>query len=65
MHTTLRVLDVKEDLSLKDLELPTYSPDLNILENMWSVLKTNVAACYLETIEELEEVVRQEWTNIP
>ena len=65
VYTTSRVLDVKEDLSLKDLELPTYSPDLNILENMWSVLKTNVAACYPETLEELGEVVRQEWTNIP
>ena len=40
---------------------PPQSPDLNIIENMWSVLKRNVAKKFPHTIEELWEVATKEW----
>ena len=43
---------------------PPQSPDFNIIENMWSVLKRNVAKRFPNTIEELWEVATKEWYRI-
>jgi len=43
---------------------PPQSPDFNIIENMWSVLKRNVAKRFSHTIEELWEVATKEWYRI-
>lgn len=63
VHGTYDVLRAKEDLQLNDLDLPTYSPDLNILENLWAILKTRVAQRACETEEELEAVAQEVWTE--
>jgi len=43
---------------------PSQSPDLNIIENMWAVLKRNVSQRFPHTIEELWEVAKKEWYAI-
>ena len=39
-------------------------PDLNIIENIWSLLKRNVAKRFPGTIEELWKVAKVEWYQI-
>ncbi len=45
------------------LDFPTYSPDLNPIENLWFVFKEQVERLNPETAEELEEVMRVEWES--
>jgi len=39
---------------------PPQSPDLNIIENIWSILKKNVAKRFTGTIEKLWKVAKEE-----
>jgi len=40
------------------------SPDLNIIENIWSLLKRNVVKRFPGTIEEFWKVAKKEWHQI-
>jgi transposase len=64
VHETYDVISVKEILGLRDLELPPYSPDANIIENLWGILKTRVAERNPGSLEELVDVTVEEWNNI-
>ena len=64
IHGTPKELDAKDQLSLRDLDLPPYSPDLNIIENVWSLLKTKVANRAPRSVEQLEEIALEEWETI-
>ncbi len=44
---------------------PPNSPDLNIIENLWSIMKTNVGKRHPKNVEELERVVLEEFFLIP
>ncbi|EOQ01515.1 hypothetical protein IKC_06483 [Bacillus cereus VD184] len=42
------------------LFLPPYSPNLNMIERVWKVMKDNVLAnCYLETMDHLVDSIYQ------
>lgn len=43
------------------LDFPPYSPDLNPMENLWSNLARRVEARPASTIEELQDVIAEEW----
>ena len=64
MHNTPNVLRAKAALGLRNLGLPTYSPDLNIIENIWSILKTRVVERSPGGLEEIVELVFEEWSYI-
>ena len=56
VHRTNDVLEVKEEHNLKDLNLPPNSPDLNIIETVWSYWKTKVSRrdpCSLENLRRM------------
>lgn len=44
---------------------PPQSPDINVIENMWSELKRRVSSNNVKTLDELWEVCCREWHSIP
>ena len=44
---------------------PPNSPDLNIIENLWSILKGRVAKRHPKTLEDLETFALEEFHAIP
>jgi transposase len=47
------------------LEWPSNSPDLNPIENLWSIVKRNVEKRRPKNFSDLEEFMIEEWNNIP
>lgn len=43
------------------LDFPPYSPDLAPIENLWSILKQRVEQRLARTLDEVEQVLREEW----
>ena len=50
---------------LKKKSLPSRSPDLNQIENLWKKLKIRIGRRQPKTLQQLEEVCVEEWNNIP
>ncbi|KAF2883208.1 hypothetical protein ILUMI_22961 [Ignelater luminosus] len=46
------------------LEWPAQSPDLDLIERLWSVLKVDVARCRPRNIRQLKEIIKKEWAKI-
>jgi len=44
---------------------PHQSPDLNIIEALWSDLKGSIAKCRAATIEDLWMTCEEKWAQIP
>ena len=42
VHKTNDVNKAKQELGVRDLEFPTYSPDLNIIESLWAKWKDQI-----------------------
>lgn len=47
------------------LPWPAQSPDLNPIENLWSILKTSIKASHPRNCEQLWQLVREAWEAIP
>lgn len=43
------------------IDFPPYSPDLNPIENIWGIVKSQVEQRLVHTIEEVEQVLKQVW----
>ena len=46
-------------------EWPTNSPDLNIIENIWAVLKNKVIKWQCTNMEDFVSAIEEEWWSIP
>ena len=60
--TTMRLL--RETLGDRIIPHPAYSPDLNIMEDLWSYLNRRVQACKVATIQGLKRTLTKEWNNM-
>ncbi len=49
---------------IKILEWPSQSPDLNPLENMWTMLKKQVHVRKSTNLTELQQFCQEEWSKI-
>jgi transposase len=47
------------------LDFPPYSPDLNPIENLWQHLEKRVEARAPNELEELQDVIAEEWKKTP
>ena len=65
VHTSQAANQVKEELGLKVLNWPSYSPDLNPIEGIWSYWKDRVRRRIPGNIDVLEQICREEWIRIP
>jgi len=61
-HLTFEVFDDDEDIEI--IDFPTYSPDLNPIENVWSTLKYKVACDAPESERELKRSLQSNWREI-
>jgi DDE superfamily endonuclease/Transposase len=62
-HKSHRSLKCFHDNGVSLVELPPHSPDLNPIENLWADLKRRVESRRPRSIQELKEIVNQEWEN--
>jgi hypothetical protein len=65
-HTSRFTLRWFEEHHAHILPWPPYSPDMNIIEHVWDLVKRIVEACkeQPQTLDELWEVVQQAWYSI-
>jgi transposase len=47
------------------IDFPPYSPDLNPIENLWADLARRVEKFQCDSMEELQDIVAQEWKETP
>jgi transposase len=62
-HTTPETVTYLHEKGVTLIEWPPWSPDLNPIENLWNVLKARVYARFPQTMEEMEQFIREEWDS--
>lgn len=62
-RSTMLYLEQKKICLLSDW--PPQSPDINIIENIWSILKTKVSKFKIKSSEDLWNVTLKVWNEIP
>ena len=60
-HTSGKAKKWKDDNHISTLSWPSQSPDLNPIENVWSVLKANVSNYKPTSVKDLIRIIKKEW----
>ncbi len=47
------------------MDWPSMSPDLNLIDHLWGILKRKVKDCKVSNIHQLRDVVMEEWKRNP
>jgi transposase len=64
-HTATLVQQWLHNHGISLLDFPPYSPDLNPIENLWNDVEKRVERRAPTTIEELQDVIAEEWAATP
>ena len=64
-HTSKTTTALLKRLMVKVTYWPSMSPDLNLREHLWVILKRKVEVCKVWNIRQLRDVVMEDWKNIP
>ena len=60
-HRSKKTHNWKVKNQIKCLSLPSQSPDLNLIENVWAILKANVNNHKPNSVKELIKIIQKEW----
>ena len=61
-HTSNVTKAVLSELSVKLLEdWPPYSPDLNIIETIWAIMKSRIEKKSPQTLDDLKKIIIDVW----
>ena len=63
-HKSLAAYEFLNSNNIKCIDWPAYSPDLNPIENMWGIMKWNLARMEITSILELKKAVQKLWDGI-
>ena len=64
-HIRKDVVEAMHNLSISILpRWPPYSPDLNVIETVWAIMKLRVRQTNPQTVAELRDVVQSVWDNL-
>jgi transposase len=63
-HTSAIVKDWLKKNRIETLPWPSFSPDLNLIENLWDELERRLKKHHPKNKSELEMLLIQEWSNI-
>lgn len=61
---SIKVTEWLHNKGVTALDFPPYSPDLNPIENLWAIVAREVEKWSAETVEELGDVIVEEWENV-
>ncbi len=64
-HTAKMTTALLMKLKVKVMEWPSMSPDLNPIEHMWGILKWKVEKHHASNIQQLHDVIMEEWIILP
>ncbi|KAG2782923.1 hypothetical protein PC116_g13362 [Phytophthora cactorum] len=67
IHTSVRTKDFFADQEVKVLDWPSKSPDLNPIENLWSIMSRRVYSNgkKFDKVSELKAALYEAWDSIP
>ena len=54
----------RKENQVKRISWPVQSPDLNPMENVWSVLKANISNYKPSSTKELIRIIKKEWKKL-
>ncbi len=64
VHTSSQVKEWFKQNGLQSFPLPAYSPDLNPIENIWGMMKSQMQGMEIETPGDLKSAIQKTWDSI-
>ena len=64
IHTARATLSLFKDIAIQLLNWPANSPDLNPIENLWSLLKSRVGKHFPTTRDQIVDAIQLEWNRL-